>query len=398
MNKEEFESFDFDRLIDRRGTDSLKWDSTPDADMIPLWVADMDFAAAPCIRHALQQRLNQGVLGYVNPGEDYFESVRRWQSVRHGWSFPREWMLYTSGVVPALSATIKALCRPGDGVIVLTPVYNCFYSSIRNNGCRVVSCPLLVGEDGKYHIDFNGLERLAADPRNRMLLLCNPHNPGGRVWREDELLQLGRIALAHGLTPVSDEVHAEFCFEGFTFRPWASLSSELAQRVITLTAPTKAFNTAGLQIATIVCADADARRAIDRAINDNETCDVNPFGLDMTRAAYTPEGARWLKALMAYIEGNYRMLCKEFSTYVPAARVMPLEATYLAWVDVRAVTAKSSAEVEEHLKQNHHVWISRGTLYGPEGEGYVRINMACPRARLEQGLARIVAGLESIRS
>lgn len=398
MNNERLESFDFDCLINRRGTDSLKWDSTPDADMIPLWVADMDFAAAPCIRRALQKRLNHGVLGYVNPGEDYFESVRQWQSVRHDWSFPREWMLYTSGVVPALSATIKALCRPGDGIIVLTPVYNCFYSSIRNNGCRVVSCPLLLDADGKYHIDIERLEHLAADPHNQMLLLCNPHNPGGRVWSKDELLQLGHVALAHGLTPVSDEVHAEFCFEEFTFRPWASLSSELAQRVITLTAPTKAFNTAGLQIATIVCADADTRRAIDRAINDNETCDVNPFGLDMTRAAYTPEGARWLKALMEYIRGNYHVLCEEFSVHVPSARVMPLEATYLAWVDVRGVTAKSSAEVEEYLKRNHHVWVSRGSLYGAEGEGYVRINMACPRARLKQGLACIVTGLKSIQS
>uniref|UniRef100_UPI003FEFECB1 MalY/PatB family protein n=1 Tax=Phocaeicola sp. TaxID=2773926 RepID=UPI003FEFECB1 len=245
--------YDFDEIIPRRNTNSYKWDSAADADVLPLWVADMDFRTAAPIVEALQRRVAHGIFGYTRVPDAYYDAVTDWFARRHGWTIRRDWMIYTSGVVPALSAVIKALTVPGDKVLVQTPVYNCFFSSIRNNGCGMVSSPLTY-EDRTYRMDFEDLERKAADERVKVMLLCNPHNPAGRVWTREELTRLGDICLRHGVTVVSDEIHCELVYPGHTYTPFASLSEEFLQHSVTCVSPSKSFNMAGLQIATIVAA------------------------------------------------------------------------------------------------------------------------------------------------
>ena len=259
--------YDFDTIISRRGTNSYKWDSLPaDKDILPLWVADMDFRTAPAITEALARRVAHGIFGYVRVPDEYYTAVTRWFERRHHWTFRKEWMIYTSGVVPAVSAVIKALTEPGDGVVVQTPVYNCFFSSIRNNGCRVVTNPLIY-EDGTYHIDFDDLERKVKEPGVKLLLLCNPHNPAGRVWTREELCRIGEICQRNNMTVLSDEIHCELVFSGHTYTPYASVSEEHLWNSVTCVSPSKSFNIAGLQIASIIARDETVRQRIDRAIN-----------------------------------------------------------------------------------------------------------------------------------
>ena len=268
--------YDFDEIIPRRHTNSYKWDSAADSDVLPLWVADMDFRTAPAITEALADRVGHGIFGYTRVPDEYYEAVCAWFKRRHGWAIEKEWMIYTSGVVPAVSAIIKALTVPGDQILVQTPVYNCFFSSIRNNGCETASNPL-VYENHTYRIDFEDLERKASDERVKVMLLCNPHNPAGRVWTREELMQIGEISLRHNVTVVSDEIHCELTSPGHAYTPFASLPETVTGHAVTCISPSKAFNIAGLQIANIVAPDEEIRRRIDKAININEVCDVNPF-------------------------------------------------------------------------------------------------------------------------
>ena len=261
--------YDFDEIIPRRHTNSYKWDSAADSDVLPLWVADMDFRTAPAITEALADRVGHGIFGYTRVPDEYYEAVCAWFKRRHGWAIEKEWMIYTSGVVPAVSAVIKALTVPGDKVLVQTPVYNCFFSSIRNNGCEVASNPL-VYENHTYRIDFEDLERKASDERVKVMLLCNPHNPAGRVWTREELIQIGEICLRHNVTVVSDEIHCELTYPGHAYTPFASLPETFTGHAVTCISPSKAFNIAGLQIANIVAPDEDMHRRIDKAININE--------------------------------------------------------------------------------------------------------------------------------
>lgn len=382
--------YNFDERISRRGTCSYKWDSAAAEDVLPLWVADMDFRTAPCIVEALRKRVEHGIFGYTKVPGAYYEEVVNWFCRRHGWIIAPEWIVYTSGVVPALSAVIKALTVPGDRVLVQTPVYNCFFSSIRNNGCEVVESPLFYCNE-TYRMDFGALEKQAADPKVKLLLLCNPHNPAGRVWTRQELLRLGEICLRHGVVVVADEIHCELVFEGHTYTPFASLSEEFRMHSVTCISPSKAFNIAGLQIANIVAADAGIRQKIDKAININEVCDVNPFGVEALMAAYR-EGEEWLEQLKHYLAGNYNYLRAYFSEYLPQFPVTMLEGTYLVWVDCSALRRPSEEMVEE-LLEKEKLWVNPGSMYGAAGEGFLRINIACPRRQLMEGLERLKQGL-----
>ena len=379
--------YDFDRPVSRRGTDSYKWDSAESEGVLPMWVADMDFRTAPAITDALRQRVEHGIFGYTRVPDSYYEAVSSWFSRRHGWAIDRDWIIYTSGVVPAISAVIKALTVPGDKVLVQTPVYNCFFSSIRNNGCEMVSSPLVFAGH-TYTIDYEDLERKAADPKVKVMLLCNPHNPGGRVWKREELAHIGEICIRRGVTVVSDEIHCELVFPEHRYTPFASISEDFLRHSVTCISPSKAFNIAGLQIANIVCADADRRARIDRAINDNEVCDVNPFGVIATQAAYN-EGEEWLDQLIDYLHANYlymRDFCRE---HLPEFPVAALEGTYLVWMDCRKL-GMSSEELERRLVSEARLWLNAGTMYGAEGEGFMRWNIACPRNTLTEGLKRFV--------
>ena len=385
--------YDFSRPTDRRGTDSYKWDSAPETDIIPLWVADMDFETFPAITEALQRRVAHGIFGYTRVPEAYYEAVCNWFGKRHGWHINREDIIYTSGVVPAVSAVIKALTLPGDQVIVQGPVYNCFFSSIRNNGCETVSNSLIYNkEELRYEIDFDDLERKLAHERARLMLLCNPHNPGGRVWTRDELTRVAELCHKYGVRVVSDEIHCELTLYDNEYVPFGSLPDELSRGSITCCSPSKAFNTAGLQIANIVCRDAEVRNRIDRAININEVCDVNPFGVIALQAAYSDEGYEWLTQLRAYISSNYDLLRERFARELPKCKVMRMEGTYLAWIDCSELHI-SSDEIEEMLMHENKVWVNAGSMYGTEGAAFIRINMACTSELLNEGITRIVNGL-----
>lgn len=385
--------YDFSRPTERRGTDSYKWDSAPETDIIPLWVADMDFETFPAITEALQRRVAHGIFGYTRVPEAYYEAVCRWFGKRHGWHINRKDIIYTSGVVPAVSAVIKALTLPGDQVIVQGPVYNCFFSSIRNNGCETVSNSLIYNkEELRYEIDFDDLERKLAHERARLMLICNPHNPGGRVWTRDELTRMAELCHKYGVRVVSDEIHCELTLYDNEYVPFGSLPDELSHGSITCCSPSKAFNTAGLQIANIVCRDAEVRNRIDRAININEVCDVNPFGVIALQAAYSDEGYEWLTQLRAYISSNYDLLRERFARELPKCKVMRMEGTYLAWIDCSELHI-SSDEIEEMLMHENKVWVNAGSMYGTEGAAFIRINMACTSELLNEGITRIVNGL-----
>lgn len=385
--------YDFSRPTDRRDTDSYKWDSAPEADIIPLWVADMDFETFPAITEALQRRVAHGIFGYTRVPEAYYEAVCRWFKKRHGWHINREDIIYTSGVVPAVSAVIKALTLPGDQVIVQGPVYNCFFSSIRNNGCEMVSNSLIYNkEELRYEIDFDDLERKLKHERARLMLLCNPHNPGGRVWTRDELTRVAELCRKYGVRVVSDEIHCELTLYDNEYVPFGSLPDELSRDSITCCSPSKAFNTAGLQIANIVCHDAEVRNRIDRAININEVCDVNPFGVIALQAAYSDEGYEWLTQLRKYISANYDLLLERFARELPKCKVMRMEGTYLAWIDCSELHIPSD-EIEKMLMHENKVWVNAGSMYGAEGASFIRINMACTSELLNEGITRIVNGL-----
>lgn len=385
--------YDFSRPTERRGTDSYKWDSAPETDIIPLWVADMDFETFHGITEALQRRVAHGIFGYTRVPEAYYEAVCNWFGKRHGWHINREDIIYTSGVVPAVSAVIKALTLPGDQVIVQGPVYNCFFSSIRNNGCEMVSNSLIYNkEELRYEIDFDDLERKLAHERARLMLICNPHNPGGRVWTRDELTRVAELCHKYGVRVVSDEIHCELTLYDNEYVPFGSLPDELSHGSITCCSPSKAFNTAGLQIANIVCRDAEVRNRIDRAININEVCDVNPFGVIALQAAYSDEGYEWLTQLRAYISSNYDLLRERFARELPKCKVMRMEGTYLAWIDCSQLHIPSD-EIEEMLIHENKVWVNAGSMYGTEGAAFIRINMACTSELLNEGITRIVNGL-----
>lgn len=378
--------YDFDTPVNRRDTNSYKWDTLDMERVIPLWVADMDFKTAPCIIDALRKRVEHGIFGYTRVPDTYYQACIDWFEQRHNWRFEAKDVIYTSGVVPAISAIIKALAKPGEKVIVQTPVYNCFFSSIKNNGC-IPSENELIYKDNTYYIDFEDLERRASDPDVTLMLLCNPHNPSGRVWNYNELIHIYEICKRHGVTVISDEIHCELVYPPFKYIPFCSLSEEVAENSIACISPSKSFNIAGLQIANIVCRDEKMRQRIDKAININEVCDVNPFGVLATISAYT-EGKEWLVELVDYLQRNYEYLVSFFNNELPDYPVVKLEGTYLVWVDCRK-TGLSSEELEEKLIKEGEVWLNPGSMYGVAGEGFMRINIACPRERLAEGLSRI---------
>ncbi|WP_444092090.1 MalY/PatB family protein [Bacteroides sp.] len=385
--------YDFDEIISRRNSNSYKWDAVMEEGVLPMWVADMDFRTAPAVVEVLRKRMDHGIFGYTKVPPVYYDAIINWFTRRHGWQIDRDWIIYTSGVVPALSAIIKALTVPGDRVLVQTPVYNCFFSSIRNNGCEIVANPL-VYTNGTYRINFDDLARKATDPKVKLLLLCNPHNPVGRVWTRAELMCIGEICLRNDVLVVADEIHCELVYSGHTYIPFASISDDFRNRSVTCTSPSKAFNLAGLQIANIFAADESVRVKIDKAINLNEVCDVNPFGVEALVAAYN-DGEEWLEELKCYLSDNYLYMRTFFNKYLPQFPVVKLEGTYLVWVDC-SVLNRSSKEIAEILLKAEKLWINEGSMYGEAGEGFIRINIACPRQILIDGLNRLKRGLKEI--
>ena len=376
--------YDFDKVVPRRGTNSYKWDLVKQEDVIPLWVADMDFAVAPPIQEALRKRMEHPVFGYTLVPDSYYEAVINWFCRRHNWHIEKDWILYTSGVVPAVSCAIKAFTLPGEKVLLQTPAYNCFFSSIRNQGCEVLENEL-VREGDTYHIDFDDFERKCADEKTTVFLLCNPHNPCGRVWTKEELQRMADICRKHHVKVISDEIHCEIIMPGCHFTPFALVDEDNG---VTLNSPSKNFNIAGLQIANVICKNDEWRRRIDRVINIYEVCDVNPFGVIALQAAYN-ECGDWIDEMNQYVWGNYQYLKRFVLDELPQIQVIRMEDTYLAWLDIMCYEL-SSDEATQQLLHEGRVFVSSGTLYGKKaGEGYLRLNLACPRETLKQGLVRL---------
>lgn len=379
--------YNFDERIDRRGTGCVKWDMAPDKDVLPLWVADMDFRAAPAILEAVKKRAEHGVFGYTVVEDDYYDAVISWFRRRHQWHIQREEILYTTGVVPAMSVAVKALTMPGEKVIILSPDYNCFFSSVRNNGCEVVES-VLVRTGSRFTVDWQDFEAKCADEKATVFLLCNPHNPTGRVWTKEELERMNDICLRYHVKVVSDEIHCELMMPGHVFQPFAAVSEACRQNSVILNSPSKSFNIAGLQAANIICSQPEWRRRLDRAININEVCDLNPFGPVALKAAYN-ESEDWIDELNQYLWGNYQALCAFAKEHLPQWNVCTLEGTYLPWIDITA-TGMTSQEYSDLLLRKAKVWVNPGTMYGPQsGEGYIRMNIACPRSILTEALQRI---------
>lgn len=319
--------YDFDEIVPRRGTHSVKWELDSDPDILPMWVADMDFRTAPPVVEALRRRVEHGIFGYAQAPQAYYDAVVKWFERRHGWHTEPEWILHTTGVIPALSAILKALTQPGDKILVQTPVYNHFFISIRNSGCRTAENDLTY-RGGAYTIDFADLERKAADPEVKAMLLCNPHNPAGRVWSPEELRRIGEICLRNGIFVVADEIHCELVMPGFRYTPFASLGEEFLHNSVTCCSPSKAFNLAGLQVANIIAAGETVRAKIEKALRINETGEIGPLAIDALIAAYD-RGAEWLDALNEYLHANYLFLREYFAQHLPQYPVLPLEGTYL---------------------------------------------------------------------
>lgn len=398
----------FDEIIERRGTGCVKWDAEPPSnagpvrrgsasaqrDIIPLWVADMDFAVAPAIQEAIRRRAEHPVFGYTHVQDDYYEAVISWFQRRHQWHIRREWMLYTTGVVPAMSVAIKALTMPGEQVVILSPDYNCFFSSVKNNGCQVAeSCLVRCQRDKqeRFEVDWEDFEARCSEEKTTVFLLCNPHNPTGRVWTREELQRMADICHRHQVRIVSDEIHCELVMPGHTFVSMGTVDPD----AVILNSPSKSFNIAGLMMANIICRDAATRRRLDRAININEVCDVNPFAPEAVKAAYN-DSEDWIDALNLYLWDNYTVLCDFVAKFLPHWQVMPLEGTYLAWVDVSAALSTDTKGGEtvaaycDRLLQATGVWLNPGTMYGPQsGKDYLRINLACPRSLLQEALHRL---------
>ncbi len=387
--------YDFDKLTERRNSACMKWDEYGESDVVPLWVADMDFEAAPEIISALQKRLDHGIFGYNTVPESYFSAVRNRFFRRHNFAIERDWIMPVPGVVPALSCVIKALAKPGDGILINSPAYNCFFSSVKNNGCHAEMSPLKA-EGDSFIVDYDDFERRAAKEETTLFILCNPHNPTGRVWKEAELKTMGAICKRHNVIVVADEIHCDIVMPGYKYVPFATVWGAEGEH-ITLVSPSKGYNIAGLQIANIICDNPDWRRKIDRAININEVCDLNTFGIAALQAAYN-EGGEWIDELCEYIYNNYLALRDFFAKEMPQLKVCRLEGTYLVWIDVSAMPV-SAQELALRMLEEGRVRVNDGAMYGDNnGNQHIRINIACPRKRLIEGLRRMAETVKSICS
>lgn len=403
--------FDFDNIPDRRNTRSVKWDEMPD--VLPLWVADMDFATAPCVQQTVMKRAMHPCYGYTLVPDEYYQSIVRWFWDRHNWRVKAEEILYTIGVIPAIAAILKAECQVGDNVVILSPVYNAFYTLVRNAGCREIDVPLKVNSEKltgnneasrnlmTYDIDWEALEKALSHVKTTVLLMCNPQNPAGRIWKEEELLRIGQLCIKYHILLISDEIHNELTKPGTLYVPFGRVTAENAEalkdlRYCVCTSPSKSFNIAGLQNANIIVPDAELRRKIDRAININETCDVNPFGVEAVMAAYD-EGAEWLDALRNYIWDNYAFACTYLNKELPALKIADLQATYLMWVNYEALLPDmNSEEVCTRLQEEAKIWFAAGSIYGPKaGAHHLRINLATSRALLTEALQRFVTWMKA---
>lgn len=386
----------FDRVPDRKNTHSYKWDQSAklfgNADLMPLWVADMDFESPPAVKAAMERRAAQGIYGYTVMPDDGWEAITSWFSRRHNWALQKEWLASVTGIVTALSLGVELFSEPGSQVILQSPVYYPFYDVIKMNGREVAANPLLL-KNGRYEMDYDHLEGLMKGDA-KLLLLCSPHNPGGRVWERDELVRLGELCLKYGVTIVSDEIHADMAFPGHKHIPIASISEELANITVTCIAPTKTFNLPGVPAAYIATSNRDMKRKLDHRIKALSLHMTGFFTPDMITAAYN-ESEGWLDELMAYLHGNMVYAIGYLQEHLPEVKPMRPDSTYLLWLDCRGLGLET-AGLKDLMYNKAGVAFNEGSVYGEEGRGYLRINVACPRSTLETALERFVQAAKTV--
>jgi len=376
--------YDFDTVIDRHNTNSVKWNVREGE--LPMWVADMDFKAAPEILRAIQKRLDNGVFGYSIVPSEWRDAYVNWWKTRHDFEVEPSSLMFATGVVPILASAVRELSSPGDNVLIQTPVYNAFFSIINDNGRKVQTSPL-VYENGQYRMDLEDLEKKLSNPKTTLMLLCNPQNPAGKIWDKDTLARVGELCAKHNVTVLSDEIHCDITDPGINYVPFASVSKTCRDISVTAWAPTKAFNIAGIQSAAAMVPNPILREKIRSSLKNDVVSDPNVFAVTATIAAFN-EGAAWLDELRSYIYQNKMALTKYIKENIPQIHVVPSQATYLVWLDCSKVTSDSVAFVSE-IRKKTGLFLSNGTQYGEEGKCFLRFNLACPRSVLMDGLDRL---------
>ncbi len=385
------ERFDFDKKTDRLHTDSVKWDIFEEG-VLPMWVADMDFEVAPSIKEALSKRVETGIFGYQTVPDEFYSSYISWWKRRHGFEIEKDWIIYSQGVVASISAAVRRLTEVGNNVVVMSPVYNIFYNSILNNGRRVLANDL-VYENGEYNIDFEDLERKLSLEETSLLILCNPHNPVGRIWTREELERIGELCYRYDVTVISDEIHCDIVTPGKKVIPFASVNDINKKISVTCLAPTKCFNIAGLHTSCVVIPDKRLRHLVDRGLNTSEVAEPNSFSIDASIAAFNG-GEEWLDQMNEYVYENKKLVYSYIEENIPQLKVIKGDATYLMWVDISEVE-EDSVKFVDYLLENYKVRFSDGHEYGENGKSFIRINVATQRERVIEGLNRLKAGVDS---
>lgn len=386
--------YNFNEIINRNNTNSSKWDTTQ-KDVIPMWVADMDFKVATPILDSILNRAQHGIFGYTMIPEEFYDAEILWWDKRHNFKIEKEWIEPTVGVIPSLSAVVQAFCEQGDKVLIQSPVYNYFNSSIKNNKCEIVTNNLIYN-NGKYTIDFEDFEEKIKDKKVKLFILCNPHNPVGRVWTKEELTIMGNLCIKYHVIILSDEIHRDLVYSNFKYTPIASISKEILEQSITCTAPSKTFNLAGLKTSNIIVANKEYRKRINRSLNINESIEPNVFGIEALISAYTLSDS-WLDELLIYLEKNRDFVIEFVNKYIPQLKIIKPEATYLLWIDCSKLNIDSQTLVDK-IYELGKVRLSSGITYGKNADKFIRINIACPKELLEDGLQRIQKTISLLKS
>lgn len=380
--------YDFDEVTDRRNTNSLKW--SVGENELPMWVADMDFKTAPEITAAIIKRAEHGIFGYNTVPDEWYSAYINWWKSRYHFEIEKEWLIFCTGVVPAISSVVRKLTTPAENVLVLTPVYNIFFNSIVNNGRNVLECPLRYNAV-EYDIDFTDLEKKLSDPQTTMMILCNPHNPIGKIWSRETLQRIGELCYKYHVIVLSDEIHCDLTESDKYYIPFASVSEKCRMNSITCVAPTKSFNLAGLQTAAVIVPDENLRNKVNRGLNTDEVAEPNSFAVSAATAAYTA-GAEWLDELRKYIDENRTLVSEFIQKELPHIQLVKSEATYLLWLDCGKMDGYSSA-IAQFIRNTTGLYLSDGQQYGSGGERFLRLNIACPRISLIDGLQRLKRGI-----
>lgn len=378
--------YNFDEIISRKNTNSVKWDLAKDVEVLPMWVADMDFKTAPEILKTISEKVSHGIFGYSDIPDNFHQSIVDWWKNNHDFNIEKDWLLPVPGMIVSLSAIVRTFVKPDENIILQTPVYNHFFTIAENYRCNLLENNLIY-KDGSYKIDFDDLEAKASNSKTKLLLISSPHNPVGRVWKKKELVKIAEICSKHQVMVVSDEIHADLVFENHKHIPFASIAANYDLLSVTCGSPCKTFNLSGLPISYIISQDKNILKQINKTLEIQETIYPNPIAADALIAAYT-KGNNWLKEMKIYLWENYQFLLKFCGEHLPEIKVISLEATYLVWLDFSFFN-KTSDEISKILIDEEKLWLNSGTMYGKAGEGFLRMNIACPRGLLVEGLKRL---------